>query len=568
MSRENDPKRAFFVVACLLTSACATTNCKDANNLFNRDTDATQAWNDSSWNTIQPSKDLNWVECYPGGFQCSRLQVPLNYSEPEGEFATLALVRLPANVSVDSPDYRGPILFNPGGPGGSGVDQIVGDGPVYHTLFPQFDILGFDPRDRVLGLHRVNELNHSTETVESFWGYSKLMGESAYEQNGDVLGYMNTENVARDMLSIVVAHGREKLQYWGVSYGSVLGSTFAALFPDKVERLIIDGVPDVEDDYYTTQWLTSVTDTDNTLQWFFRSCNEAGPDLCAFYESSVEAIASRFNALEASLINAPIPVRTNFSSGLLDYARLRTTLITTLNRPFFYWPTLAVGLAEAERGNGTTIYSVFDGPTFECDCDPSLHEFEAHAEAQVAYFCNDGDPVPPGLDEARRHYKEITELSSFGSIWASFRISCNGWSSSIPKAQFRGPIAANTSFPLLVIGATADPATPLASARKVAKNFPGSVVLQQDSPGHPSTSAPSICTFRAVQDYFVNGTLPKEGTVCPMDGSPFDPPTTGASGNATIKRDLIDRGDTDHTYSLLQDLARARKAHLISPLRA
>ncbi|EEB97476.1 hypothetical protein MPER_03199 [Moniliophthora perniciosa FA553] len=103
-------------------------------------------WTESSWASIKPTKELAWIDCYEG-FECGRLQVPLNYSNPEGPSAAIALIRIRANVSIDSAEYLGPILFNPGGPGGSGVDLIRDRGKFLGTVVgPRFDIVGLTPR--------------------------------------------------------------------------------------------------------------------------------------------------------------------------------------------------------------------------------------------------------------------------------------------------------------------------------------------------------------------------------------------------------------------------------------
>jgi pimeloyl-ACP methyl ester carboxylesterase len=96
---------------------------------------------------VEPTKNLTWVQCYDGTIECARLQVPLNYSNPEGDSAAIALARIKANVSAESIDYLGPIFFNPGGPGDSGVNMILFSGQnLAKVVGPQFDIVSFDPR--------------------------------------------------------------------------------------------------------------------------------------------------------------------------------------------------------------------------------------------------------------------------------------------------------------------------------------------------------------------------------------------------------------------------------------
>ncbi|KAL0569611.1 hypothetical protein V5O48_012351 [Marasmius crinis-equi] len=546
-------------------------------------------WSELSWSKIEPTKELTWVGCYTGGFECCRLEVPLNYNEPEGKSAAIALIRLRANLSTDNPEYRGPVLFNPGGPGGSGVDLIKATGHEMSTILgPQFDILGFDPRGvarstprisffksrverRLWSRYNIRELNHSADTVASVHAQSKITGDLAAQRDEDVLAHINTDQTARDMLKITEAHGREKLQYWGFSYGSVLGSTFAAMFPDKVERLVIDGVVDASDDYYTTKWTTSLRDTDKALQWFFKDCLEAGPTACSFYEPSIETMNAKLNNLYASIIQSPVPVRTNLSYGLVDYARLRFTVFKSLYDPFEKWSALATGLQDLIGGNGTVLYSIMDEARFECSCDPSDHSFESLRDAQTAIACNDGDDVPPDLESAHEHYANVLKVSEWGSLWAGMRLACGGWPR-IPKTQFRGPIAGNTSFPLLVIGNSADPVTPLAAAHKISEGFPGSVVLTQDSAGHCSSAAPSVCTARVVREYFVNGTLPEAETLCPIDGSPFHSP--GERSLVELGRDGVQHtlGSQEDPGSLglaqaMRDLATvSRRGNRVLPL--
>lgn len=247
------------------------------------------------WSAITPTSDLQYHDCY-GTFKCARLQVPLdwstvanttNSSTANAKTAAIAILTLPATVPPTSPLYSGPILINPGGPGGSGVATVMAAGAIMQGLADtpgvrHFDILGFDPRgvgfttpaascyasdfERTIdGLQQegvpsvLKDLGLKAQW-ETRRGVTKLCEETAGAGEDSIFAHMSTAAVARDMLAIVEAadewrvksggEGREekaRLQYVGFSYGSILGNTFASMFPGRVGRMVVDGIADAED---------------------------------------------------------------------------------------------------------------------------------------------------------------------------------------------------------------------------------------------------------------------------------------------------------------------------------
>ncbi|KAK7041823.1 hypothetical protein VNI00_009112 [Paramarasmius palmivorus] len=313
--------------------------------------------------------------------------VPLNYSDPEGQTAAIALIRIKANVSTDSPEYRGPVIHNPGGPGGSGIDNILQYGQkMARTLGPQFDIVTFDPRGVSRSTPKVSYFNTSLdrqswmvsapqelnnlEDVGTAWARSKIEGQLAGDVLPDILPHIQTDHTARDMLRIVEAHGRDKIQYWGIS---------TWLHVEWADTVDIANFKDF------------LLDADEALKWFFKDCHAAGPELCAFYEESPEAIEERLNRLYDSVKQAPVPASYN---------------------------TLAL-----EAGNGT-LYATPESPQNPCDVNPWEEAFGNVQDAAVAIRCNDGDIVPPDLEDAQKHYEEITQVSEWGSVLAVWRIAC------------------------------------------------------------------------------------------------------------------------------------------------
>ncbi|KAF9031846.1 alpha/beta-hydrolase [Hymenopellis radicata] len=497
------------------------------------------------WSSVQATANFSWIDCYDG-FQCTRLKVPLDYSKEDGDSVGLALIKYAATSSAN--DYRGMVLFNPGGPGGSGVTELPTTyGPrIAQVLGPQYDIVSFDPRgvgvttpraefflteternlwfaDRTQAAGTVNA-THDTTLIPKLWAGSQILGQLAKDRDtAGLLPFIGTENVARDLLRIIDVAGQEKLLYWGISYGSVLGATFAAMFPDRVDRLIIDGVVDVEN-WYLGDLRGEVEDTDKTLQAFFDGCYAAGPTRCAFYADSASQIQANLQSLYDSVLASPIPVY-DASSGtyaILDFTLLKSVIFTSLYTPYLYFPLIAQGLAELQAGNVSTFSKLLAGGAAAYECNTGNNPpYPNSQEAFTAINCGDAVEVGGSAADLTTYWDSFKDKSSFADSWMYQRVGCVGWKV-YREGRFLGPISGNTSFPLLVIGTTADPVAPLSAAKKTAAGFPGAVVLTQDSAGHSTFfSGSSNCTDGYIRSYFFNGTLPEEGTVCSVDQELF-----------------------------------------------
>ncbi|KAJ7062892.1 TAP-like protein-domain-containing protein, partial [Mycena amicta] len=493
-----------------------------------------------------PVQELIWTDCYTDK-HCARLKVPLDYNSSAS--AAIALIRLPSAFPPDSPDYRGHILVNPGGPGGSGIDFVLTRGYLLSKILgPEFDIIGFDPRGIGRSTPRVSffttraerqlwsgtgvteSLDASAESLPRAWARAILQNTLAAERDYDAsLRFMNTEFTARDMLQIVKAHGRDKIQYWGFSYGTVLGATFAAMFPENVGRMVIDGVVDAES-YYSTEYTSSLLDTDDVWQAFADACVAAGPSECAFYSPTSPEIMHKVDKIVSSLRSRPVPVplrpgtKNPQTFGIADFSLLRNAMFKSLLAPYVRFPLLAQALADiaSPSRDGTALLDMVAEEPFACDCDTKEPEEELELvwDASVAIACNDGNVISEDYADLETYYTDLRNISSFADQWAGRRIGCLGWPK-FPKSQFRGPFNANTSFPLLVVGNTKDPVTPLRNAKKTSQRFKGSVVLTQDSVGHCSISGPSTCAQKHIRAYFLNGTLPPVGTICTVDAPIF-----------------------------------------------
>jgi pimeloyl-ACP methyl ester carboxylesterase len=284
--------------------------------LHSRDINTTTV---SSWSNITASPSLIWTPCF-ANYTCSLLTVPLDYANPSIGTTNIAYIKLSSNAS-DAQD----IVINPGGPGGSGVDTVLTSGALLSQyLGPSYNIIGFDPRgvgQSGPSLDCFPDAPEAKARLEATFGrpidiqdprslseeFAKAgaYGEwcSRVHKDGDAK-YANTPATATDMLNyaeqaIVLSGGKKedaKLWYYGLSYGTALGATFASLFPERIGRMILDGVVDSED-YYLGAWGKNLDQADEAVESFFTYCHAAGPDKCVFYANSTQQISARLSAI-------------------------------------------------------------------------------------------------------------------------------------------------------------------------------------------------------------------------------------------------------------------------------
>ena len=553
-----------------------------------------------NWSDVQPLNKLRYTPCYEG-FECARYTVPLDWTDLSNDNeVVIAVIRLPATVPESHPSFGGTIVLNPGGPGGSGVDFVRWAGRGVQEIVDgdkHFEILSFDPRGikyttpstacyeddahRNLYLLQntdVGSVDDSAFSLNKKWALAQGLGQlcdisnlGVYPDGTNIRQYVSTALVAHDMVSLTDAieeqlshalstshsgssnqrvleekHDLPLLNYWGYSYGSYLGNTYASMFPGRVGRMILDGVVDAPD-YAATGWSTNLNDNDKVWQKFFEWCFEAGPKcaLCSPDIKSPDDMATQVYHFMDYLKENPISIIYNDTIVVFTYFDLETIFHASSYGPHQMWPWLAITLFNFVQTDPTALTTLPIIPIRSLPLPlPFLSPFNNHStayptgyshglEASASILCGDGTPIPANKTSFHTYLTDLkTQSPLIGPIWAQITLWCRHWPSSqrpSPKNVFSGPFTSNLSqyakggSPLLFIGNTADPVTPVRNAVAMASGHEGARVLVQDSPGHCSgVNIPSECTWGAVREFFNKGELPKNGTVCGVDWKPWD----------------------------------------------
>lgn len=293
------------------------------------------------------------------------------------------------------------------------------------------------------------------------WGKSCKLAAEAHD-GFDIKQYVSTAYVARDMLEIVEKHaewvakkvkelstkehtvprttvyeeytpGKAKLQYWGFSYGTYLGSTFSSMFPDRVSRVVLDGVVSAYD-YNHSLGNGSLVDTEKGWKSFYTYCYNA--DECALRKenATVEDIKERFERILQSLYHSPLPVVSANGPEVLTYSDLKMIMFGATYQPQAVFAFLADLLVDIEQGGGETLdllsFAYRRVHVYSCPIngsDPVLSAFPGVAE--WAILCGDGlDQSHVDLQNFVEYWNLLEDISPVaGSIWAMLRMRCAAW---------------------------------------------------------------------------------------------------------------------------------------------
>ncbi|BET49297.1 alpha/beta hydrolase [Kitasatospora aureofaciens] len=527
--------------ATLLASSLAA--CAPTGQDGNRHGDTGGATTDAQALTSLRNQSLTWKDCpapapiqgggeapgaLPDGtrWQCATLRTPLDWKNPSGESMDLALIR--ARAAGDPDERIGSLLFNFGGPGGSGVATLPGLAPDYEKLRTRYDLVSFDPRGvgnsagvRCLdaGLPSEEEIDNTPDDggdeTNALVRFNRETAAACEKNSGDVLPHVGTTQAAQDMDLMRQVLGDEKLHYFGISYGTELGGVYAHLFPEHVGRAVLDGVVDPTHDLME-EALAQAGGFQLAFEHFAAWCARQGCTLGDDAEDIVDLVVG----LEAALDDAPLATP---DDGELDGDGLVDAISGALYRQD-YWPALRVGLEAAADDNGEVLHDLAEalgqhGRGGGTDDDTATEESNED-DAFRAITCDDSSNRYTVADVESRlpDFLEASPLFGPGLAWSA--LSCDGWP--VPGASRHPEVSAPGAPPVLLVGNTGDPATPYEGAARMAQRLGEKVgvELTYEGEGHGAYDSGNTCVQDTVNAYLLNGTLPKPGTVCEAEPLP------------------------------------------------
>ncbi|HSE09164.1 MAG TPA: alpha/beta hydrolase [Nocardioidaceae bacterium] len=456
------------------------------------------------------SQDVEWRTCR-GDLECAEIRVPLDYEEPDGETIEIALLRVKA---ANDKQRIGSLVVNPGGPGGSGIGYAANASTYFGSEVRQaFDIVGFDPRgvgestpidclpDEKLDTFVASDPDPDTPAeVKSADEMIREFGEGCVAQSGDLASHVSTAEAARDIDIIREVLGDRRLSWFGASYGTFLGATYAELFPERVGRMVLDGAidPSLSNEEMS---LVQARGFEVALRAYVKACVDRGD---CFLGDSVDAGTKRIREFLDEVERRPLPAS---NDRQLEVGNAVLGIWAPLYNEG-YWPLLDQALRSGFDGEGQALMTLSDAYTSR---GPDGY-LDNSLEALYAVNCLDHDDTMPSSEVADLVPKFEKASPTFGAIFAYGLSSCEQW----PVDGMRNPgkLTAEGAEPILVIGTSRDPATPLEWAEALASQLDSGVLVARDGDGHTGYNAGNQCVDDVVESYLVSGEVPESDVSC------------------------------------------------------
>ncbi len=458
------------------------------------------------------NQTVKWKDC--GELQCATIDVPLDWSTPDGATIGIAINRRLAN---DQGNRVGSLLINPGGPGGSGKELLEYFEPsAGQKLLDSYDIIGFDPRGigesaplscgdgKALDAYYVKDfLILEQKDLEEATARNDEFAKSCRANSGSIIQNVDTVSAARDMDVIRAVLGDDHLNFLGFSYGTQLGTTYAEIYPDKVGRLVLDGAVDISLSSQE-QSITQAAGFENALKNFIVWCHDRdGCPLTGDVEQSRRQIADI--AIKAKSEPYPADGDTPVDGNLMVYG-----MVVTLYDEGS-WDYLEIALKEViDRGTARTFYELAN---FYLDRNGKTGDYLGNSMvAFTAVTCLDHPKQDWTIAKQRDFARQVDTVAPTFGWWFAGSIGCEGWPYQADETVTKID-KAKSAAPMLVVGTTNDPATPYKWAQALTEQL-GATLLTFDGEGHTAYGRSNQCVTDAVDGFLVDGVMPPAGVTC------------------------------------------------------
>ncbi|KAM0274331.1 hypothetical protein ACHAQH_007966 [Verticillium albo-atrum] len=491
-----------------------------------------------------PSRELE--------FEQATLRVPLDYTKPESkEEIHLDLLRIKAKKQPS----RGSIIYNPGGPGLPMRKKLARDSDMLIWLSTdEFDIVTFDARGTETTMpfscgnldpaFAHNKNNHTIPAVYERSGVIADQCETHAEGKSDA-ELIGTVALARDTMRVVDALGEDgMLRYWGYSYGTIAGTTIAAMYPDRIDKMILDGVVNPHKWYKAPSDPDMTIDADNALMRMVETCFDLGEEKCKLAAHGTTAqdlyakVWRRIDDLKVKAVHLPVMMSSFWLSTRIvevDHHKAISHMTNALvNRSL--WPRQCLFLRAMMEETGSDAYEAAksnvqaresssragDSSSASSYIDKRgsrtrrgrVSEDDRMLGAHMAIRCGDKIQRAESFDGYENEMQMAYNSSRVsGDRFAGVGAVCAQWPWHANEV-YEGDFNVTTKNPVLIMSTELDPRTPLVAARAASASLQGSQVLYVEGAGHCSTSVPSLCMAEHVMNYWSSGTMPEPGKVC------------------------------------------------------
>lgn len=428
-----------------------------------------------------------WAKCQNDS--CTRIEVPLDYAHPMGQRISLA-VRVIGNRDLPG------LLTNPGGPGTGGISYAQYLSAVLPpAITSTFSIVGFDPRgtgnsspiECVTGMFantwlRTDSTPDTAREIATLMSRAQRIAQGCQNYSPELARNIGTDATVRDMDILREVLGNETLNWLGFSYGTSLGSRYAEIFPDRVGRMVLDGAVDPR--------LNAVQLSRDQSQGFQTALIRFNKR----YPGSIQQINTLLSKLDHK------PLRTNTDYRLVQ-SEAQNAILYSMYSPQL-WRALNQALKEASGGDGTELQRI----SYDANDQITPTKFGSNSlSAFYAINCWDlpATPQAPRLKSLANRWAEDAVIPELARTLSWSNAPCSEWFAHSPAPP--APVKTKTTAPIVIIGTTYDPATPLKWAKALHTQMPSSALVTFNGDGHTAYLSGSACVDSYVNNYLLTG---------------------------------------------------------------